>query len=218
MERFDFEIVVATDFDDVLADNEKARILFTEKEFGISLVSPVRRKIVVEKDHKLTSGQYRKMQLETGGKWKWAKLMEPVPGALKVIPKLYRAGCVLFVVTSRTNEVLGKMEYPLLSIAIKWLKRQGLLQYFSEIKGAGRQESKAPVIKHLHLKPVVYLDDDVDKLLVLEGEVEYLFLLSRLHNLEQELPPFIERVDSWEEFYERICKISASRSVMAAAL
>jgi len=104
MDEFIFEIAVATDFDGVLADNEEARILFAKKEFGISLVSPIKREFVVERDHLMTFSQYRRLQLETGGKWEWAKLMKPLPGALKVIPKLSRAGCILFVVTSRTNE------------------------------------------------------------------------------------------------------------------
>ncbi|MDD4989966.1 MAG: hypothetical protein PHW31_01505 [Candidatus Pacebacteria bacterium] len=220
MEGFDFEIAVATDFDGVLADNEKARILFAKKEFGVTLIPPVKREIVVERDHKLTNKQYRTLQQETGGKWEWAKLMEPIPGALSIIAKLYRAKCVLFVVTSRTDEVMsGKTEsrYPLLSIANKWLKQKGILHYFREVKGAGYQKSKELVIKHLYPRPVVYLDDDVDKLVPLEGIVEFLFLLSMLHNLEQELPFFIQRVDSWEDFYERICEIGASR-VMVAVL
>ncbi len=145
MEEFEFEIVTATDFDGVLADNEKARILFAKREFGITLIPPVKREIVVEKEHKMTHFQYRKMQLETGGKWEWVKLMEPIPGALKVIPKLSRAGCILFVVTSRTNEKFGTREYPLLSIADKWLKYQGLLRYFKEVKGVGYQASKAAI-------------------------------------------------------------------------
>lgn len=204
MEMFD-NAAIAVDFDGVIADSDEARILFAKKEFGITLVPPVKRKIVVERDHLMTSSQYRKLQLEVGAKWEWAKMMEPVPGVLNVVPKLYRAGFVLFIVTSRTDEVVGKTEYPLLSTAIRWLKQQGLLRYFKEIKGVGYKISKAQTIKRLRPKSLVYMDDDIDKLLVLEPEVDNLFMLSRVHNISQETPSFIQRVDSWQEFYVKVC-------------
>lgn len=211
MERI--EVPVAVDFDGVVADSEYAKITFARKELGIEDLSPpIKRKSVVEQKKIMTLEQYRFLQQKVGGKWEYGRLMVPVPGVLLVIPKLCYQGCPLSIVTSRTDED----GYKLLFVAIRWLKMWELFWCFQNILGAGYKQSKAPVIEQIQPKPLVYLDDDFDKLLPLIGVVEHLFLLSREHNLDDELPSGIERVESWEGFYNKVCKIN-SESVATAA-
>lgn len=203
-------IAIALGLDEVFVSSTAAKIQYAEKMYGIDgLLPPIKRDVVVERDQKMTLPQFRKLQREVGSEWKWAKLMTPVSGVEQVVPRLWVMGCALWVVTSKTDEP----GYPMLSTAKRWLRSQGLLDFLVDVKGAGYQQSKAPVIEELQPRPSVFMDDDLDKLLLVRGVVENLFLFSRLHNLNQELPPDIRRVDSWWHFRDVVCELSESRLV-----
>lgn len=212
-------VTIVTDFDGVLADSDDARILFAQKEYGIyDLSPPVKRRVVVEQQGLMSVEQYRRLQQEVGGTWRYGRLMAPIPRVLYFVPKLYREGFPLSVVTSRTDEVIDGKEYKMLSVAKRWLKEWNLLQYFEEIKGAGYRQSKVPILKRLCSRPAVCIDDNVDKLLPMLEVVEYVFLLSRPHNLREEVPFGIRRVESWQEFYEAVCETKSEYEQLPLAV
>lgn len=205
MELIEFSVVV--DFEDVVAFNQEVRARYAQEVYGMSDLSPpIKREFVVDTGI-MTQEQYRRLQLEVGGFWKWVQQMEPIEGVMSVIPSLHSEGVQLSIVTSKTDEIMSGVHYELLSMSKQWLAKHDLLQYFQAIKGAGYRKSKAPVIVGLEPRPLAFMDDDMGKLLLVRGVVEYLFLFSQPHNLNHELPPDVERINSWWHFEDVICKL-----------
>lgn len=200
------EFPVCVDFMGVVACNEQVSVRYAKVAYDADLSPPIKRKTVVDSGI-MEQDDYRKLQLETGGLWQWAQHIEQIEDVALVIPLLYEQGVRFSIVTSRTDEIIAGVRYELLSMVRQWLAEQELLKYFIEVKGAGYKRSKSALIRELKSRPIVFMDDDLDKLLLAKGTAEYLFLFSRVHNIHQELPPYITRIDSWRHFKDVICEL-----------
>ena len=208
MELVEFSVVV--DYDGVLACNQEVRGRYAREVYGIrGLSSPIKREFVVNTGI-MTQEQYRRLQLEVSGFWKWVQQMKPIKGVTSVVPFLHREGVQLSIVTSKTDEIVSGVHYGLLSMAKQWLAKYDLLQYFQEIKGVGYRKSKAPVIAEFEPRPLAFMDDDLGKLLLARGIVENLFLFSQPHNLNKELPSDVGRIDSWWHFEDVIYQLKSA--------
>ena len=182
---------IALDFDGVIVNTGKMKVERAKLLFDVSIpIGRCKAEFVV--DRYLTVREYRALtRLVSSGEI--GLLAEPMDGALQFVSSLQNEGHELGVVTSRDGEFLNT--------AILWARLQGLSLPFC---GVGHEKSKASALAGYD----VFLDDDLSKLADLQGIVPHRFLFSHGYNLHHVLPSGVIRVDSWQEFYDHICRLS----------
>ncbi len=197
------KLQIGLDFDGVVVDSAKLKARAAEKLFGKKGKihgTNFKREIVVGNGW-LTDKEYDKVCKCAYNKWYYGQLMEAMPGARFYLSALNKEGHNLFIITSRDST-----SFP---IADKWLGENGF-QFVSRT-GIGLKQSKAPLLKALSAD--IFVDDDLDKLLPLQGIVEHLFLFSWPWHKNIKLPPGIVKLDNgwnrnpWKQFYLEICRI-----------
>lgn len=119
--------------------------------------------------------------------------MEPVPGALELIPRLIASNHLVTIITSRTGTEL--------EVAKTWSIEQGLNLDFI---GVGYQMSKAEACAGLD----IFIDDDLDKLKPLADVVPNRFLFSWGYNTHIETGTMIQRISSWQELFDKVTRLS----------
>ena len=117
------------------------------------------------------------------------KRVEFIDGALENIRKLLREGEEIRIVTSRRAEN---------DITRKILEQQGL---DLDVRNVGPESTKVEACKGC----VVFVDDDLKKLIPLQGVVPYRFLLTHEYNLtEKPRDVGVERIIGWPALYREI--------------
>jgi len=139
---------IGFDFDGVIADSLPAKIKLGRR-LGFSITpdqttSNILQKITGKSNYKnLVYLLYRKETLK----------FKPCEGIKTLIKKLKTHGCSLVIISAR-----GKEES---LFAQKWLKKQGLINFFDEIIFCAKQD-KPKIIKKYKLD--VYIDDSAETL------------------------------------------------------
>lgn len=185
---------IGLDFDDVIATTIYLKHRMAKELFGVEGIPSYRFKEGwVVGEGRMTKGQYRKLMNTVCGDREIGLKAAPVKGAEIFIPKLQKDGHHLIIITSREDSEF--------EVAREWCRQKG---YEFEYISVGYGKDKKEPAKGLQ----IYLDDDLSKLLPLVSIVPHLYLFSRDHNREVELPENIKRIDSWEDFYKEINLLS----------
>lgn len=179
------------DFDDVIASTIHLKHRMAKEMFGVDGIPSHRFKEGwVVGDGYMTREQYRKLMNTVCGDKTIGLEAAPVKDVEAWLPKLHHDGHRLVVITSR--------EGPELEVVKEWCQTRG---YKFEYISVGYGKDKKEAAKDL----LVYLDDDLTKLLHLIGIVPHLYLFNQDHNRGvADLPESIKRINSWEEFYKEI--------------
>lgn len=178
---------IGLDFDGVIANSHPLKALAAKEKFGVEIPIEQFRKKVVVGTRLLTAEQYREVGvLAMNGSYP----IPPVLDVLVYLPLLLRDRHLLSIITSRTKEAL--------EFAKKWLAEYHLPDL--PIQGVGYGLSKAKACEGLD----VYIDDDLEKLLPLVGQVRNLLFFSWPWNLHEKQPVGITRVSSWYELYNHV--------------
>ena len=184
----DRSLAIGLDFDGVLADCSALKAEVARTLYQVDLPLAFMKEYLAVGQGLLTREQYRAMMGLVCGDPTVGMRMEAVKGAVNATQRLRAAGHALRIITSReaTEEniarqwcVASKIDIPIISVGYGGDKRdaaQGL---------------------------DVYIDDDLPKLLSLIDMVPKLFLFSWEYNQTVVVPESIERIHSWEEFFER---------------
>lgn len=184
---------IGLDFDGVISDSGKLKSRCARILFGVEIPGGLFKKEIVLANRWLTSAQYDEVTRAVYYSKEFGSLIEPVEGALSYVPRLFRDGHELLVITSRLEIDL--------EIAREWARRRNLALRFA---GVGLGAGKAKAATGLD----VYVDDDLHKLEPLVGVVPHLFLFSWGYNRHLDAAQVAVRVSSWEDLYRRIAAIA----------
>ncbi len=149
--------IASLDFDGVLAHGLNVKRKYAKEWFGVDL----------ELDQTKEKG-FDALMKKLGKPCNYRALMDPVneqhimeyeipPDCIPVLTKLYGEGCRFVVITSRNDH-----DYPYAAQFIK-TKFNGLIKYVHNT----RSDQKGEFIGRL--KPRIHVDDDLSKLVLLEG-------------------------------------------------
>lgn len=183
---------IGIDFDGVIADCTDLKREQSQRLYGID-IPPHRckEKFVIE-DGLMTREQYRAIMENVCTTRECGLRMRPIEGAIAAIRSLQDRGHSVKIVTSREDEEV--------EIAREWSRMQGLDVDFVSV---GYGKDKTDAVRGMD----IYIDDDVYRLRPLEGVVGRLFLMTWEYNRLEEHPPFVERVDSWDDLSQRLEEI-----------
>lgn len=184
---------IGVDFSGALAHFGRAKSLCALEEFGVHCCPQMfKRKQVQPK--LLSADQYERVQQLTYGP-EYGLRLDPVPGVVECLSGLVLEGHELYVVTSRTGSEL--------KVAKEWWKgvSDGVPMEFI---GTGRGKSKGSAVRDLGLHFLI--DDDLKKLVQVsdEGADARLLLFSWCYNAHKQLPDFVQRLSSWNQFPQLI--------------
>lgn len=189
------KLKIGLDFDGVIADSAPLKPLTAKRMFGIDIPSEsFNRKYLVEAGY-ITTGQYDELQMAVFHDWDVGQHMEPVAGAIEYIQLLLREEYLVQVISNRSGKSV--------LVAKRWMAKHGI---DLEIVGVGYGVSKSPAACNLGLD--VFIDDDFEKLRLLQGIVPNLFLLHWERSREVVLNQVASRVFSWTEFYLMIQELA----------
>lgn len=180
---------VGVDFDDVVLDCNTSLALFHNKHYGTSF----ERKDVQSFDlTKLWHCTEEEMAVRIKGWYNSPEHAESrsMPGAVEAIRKL-AASCELHIITARSSQVQG--------ITSQWIAEH-LPGVFSGIhftnRFAGGRRPKSEVCRELEIS--VLIDDSIDNARDVAASEIPVLLFDAPWN-QEEIPPGVTRVFSWEE-------------------
>jgi 5'(3')-deoxyribonucleotidase len=174
---------IGLDFDGVIANSHPMKSVIAKQMFGVD-IPPERffKESVVENGLSLEQYKLVKENLYFND-----HDILPIKDAPAYISLLLSRGHDIKIVTSRTGDTLKKAE--------------NLLKKYNidlPLVGVGYGLSKAVAAEGLDL----FVDDDIEKLIPLNGIVKHLLLFSSLYNQHNNEGFF--RVDSWNDIYKYI--------------
>jgi len=181
---------IGIDFDDVIASTIHLKHWMAKEMFGVEGIPSHRfKESMVVEEGLMTKKQYRELMGKVCGEREIGLQASPVEEADIYINKLKNDNHHLVVITSR--------EGPEFAVAREWCETKGYDMKYVSV-GYGKDKKKATEGFD------IYVDDDITKLLPLIGQVANLFLFSREHNIEVEIPAGVIRVNNWSELYTKI--------------
>ena len=148
--------------------------------------------------HGITCKKYRKVK--TNAFWNKTTAIEiiPVPGAIACINKLHDDGHSIFVISSRSRRSAR--------IADAWCRHKQL-PLAEDVIGVGMDRmDKSEAARKYGLD--VFVDNDLEKLRLLDGVVRHKFLFTWHNNKNDDVGDVAERVIGWSGLYEAIRRIS----------
>jgi len=187
---------IGLDFDGVIANTPALRAAVANELFGKDLPSGclLNKRYILEKKY-LSIEEYAEMEaaiyVENSS---WHPKLALMPGAKEGIRHLLNDGHDVCCITSRTPIAV--------ELARIWIERQ---EIHVPIFSLGGREGKLHAVKK-HGREV-YIDDDLDYLKPMVGEIPHLFLYTWEYNKDTNPAPEIIRVGSWSDFLERIGSI-----------
>lgn len=178
---------IGLDFDGVISDCGELKRLAAQEMYGLDVPADRFKKELLIGDGVLTLAQYRDIQKAIYGTLEFGMRMVAVDGVVEGIGRLRDAGHELRVITSRSGDPL--------EVARTWCDAKGIDLPFT---GVGYDRPKTAAAKGFD----VFVDDDLDKLEPLIGEVPHLFLFSWGYNAHVDVGSVADRVASWTEFVD----------------
>ena len=182
---------IGLDFDGVISDCGKLKSEGAKRLYNVHIPPERFKKELVVGEGLLSLEQYMALQKQIYGTSEIGLLMEPVEGVFRYLSRLREDGHELKIITSRNEEAI--------KVANEWMRQKGISLPTTNVPG-----QKTEACRGLD----VYIDDDYDKLEPLIGIVPDLFLFSWGYNQNIHVnQAVINRVDSWANFYEEICRL-----------
>lgn len=178
-------IRIGIDFDGVLVDCTELKKEMAQHMYGVDIGSTICKEHAVVREGLLTREQYRALMSQVCGNPNIGLRMRAMDGGVEHLKRLLDSGQSLKIITARADDDL--------EVAKEWCR---INQLDIDFVSVGYRGSKVEAARGLH----VYLDDDLDKLLPLQGIVPHLFLFSWPHNAQEQTPGSIMRISSWDEF------------------
>lgn len=176
---------IAFDFDGVVADSQTLKPLVAKDMFRVNLpLEDCTNERVIRHGLSLDDYLIVKEAIYHG-----QYTINPVENAIFYLRTLVEQGYDPRIVTSRKEQTLD--------LAIGWFRSHSI---DLPIKGVGYKGSKVEACKGIDL----YVDDDLEKLIPLIGEVPHLLLFSWPFNQDDPIPNGIGRVRSWWEIYNYV--------------
>lgn len=185
---------IGLDFDGVIIDVVQSKVECASRYFGAVIPYGQFRRAKVVGSGVMTAADYESLMRLVYLDPKVGLAIPPVKGALDYLPRIIAAGHEVTIITSRDEEMVA--------IGRKWCRERGLELKFISV-GYGDSKEKAAVGFHL------YVDDDLHVLKPMSGAVQNLRLFSQAYNADEEVPDFIQRVGSWADLYQLVCRLSA---------
>lgn len=180
---------IGLDFDGVIADTANIKYETAKIMYGVDIPLRKFKEPVVISEGILSHEQYRKLMNTVCGTMEVGMKMDEMDGAIDCLRRFFKGGHRMSVITSREDNEID--------VARAWLKKRGIeIPFISS--GYGGDKTKYTQGMD------VYIDDDVNKLMPLVGQVEHLFLYTREYNIDVEIKDPIIRVGSWQEFEQRL--------------
>ncbi|MCF7866197.1 5'-nucleotidase [Candidatus Woesearchaeota archaeon] len=203
---------VAFDFDGVITDPKNQKIKYLSKK-GYDISFKKTQKLDILLTMKSQMPEKSKTQIKTEYDLMIKKLyvdqmnqIDAEKNALENLSKLNQKGFKIYVVTSRESSY----ERPEIQAAMNWLKQKNI-----SITAAinTNNESKKEVLKQI--KPIIYVDDSINKLIELYENQECTKIHSDLENTKMFLfntsfkeqanvCGFIKTINSWNLLYSKI--------------
>lgn len=184
---------IGLDFDGVLSDCGKLKCEAAKRLYGLDIPPEQMKKELLIESGQMTYEQYRWMQSLVYGTREVGLTMDPVPGMLDFLPKLLRSNDIK-IITSRGE--------PQAAIAKEWCQKLNLDIEFVPV---GYGISKKAAAEGLD----VYIDDDLEKVVPMIGQVPNLFLFSWGYN-EHTNHEKVTRIKNWEEFFNKVTSLHES--------
>lgn len=179
---------IALDFDGVVTDCGALKSEGAKKLFGIDVSPEKFKKEIVVGNGFLTLSEYRLVQKSIYNDLEFGLQMKAVEGLFDGISML-ELNHELQIITSRDEESV--------LIAKAWLEKHKI---HIPIVGVGQGVSKVTAARGFD----VFIDDDLEKLIELQGVVPHLFLFSWPYNSQEFLPDQIKRVIGWNHFVKLV--------------
>lgn len=174
-------------FDDIILDSSNTAISIVEKMLKKPVEVPFTKENMVPDF--ISEHQYKTIQQKV---YLGHYSVEPIKDAIYYLKEIVKHGCILRVLTNRSGEALD--------VAKDFFVDNGL--------------SKIPVIvvgpdmlkTNLCFGLDLFIDDDLESLISIIGEVKHLLLFDQPKNRHCVLPGNITRVYSWYDIYDYIWK------------
>lgn len=180
---------IGVDLDGVVIDSHAVKPLIAKEMFGVEISQENCTRENASKLGLLTVDQYNAVSKETYQQDKFP--MEEIHQACHYVNLLRTENHTIRAVTSRSDADGA------LPRALFWLSARNLNLL---VTGVGYGKPKIEACQGLDM----FIDDDLDKLVPLAGQVPHLLLFSSPTNRQHEVPAGIRRVDSWWEVYNYI--------------
>ena len=179
---------IGFDFDGVIADSHSMKPVIAKQMFGVSIPPDMYKRDLVLNHGLLTPQEYDVVSKKL---YSGDVEIQEVYQAILYIKILMTHGHAIKVVTSRSGADGA------LQVALEWFAKKNL---YLDVIGVGYGKHKTDACRGLD----VFVDDDLQKLLPLQGLVKHLLLFSSPTNRQDEAPTGVHRLDSWWEIYNYI--------------
>ncbi|PIP60871.1 hypothetical protein COX00_00815 [Candidatus Uhrbacteria bacterium CG22_combo_CG10-13_8_21_14_all_47_17] len=180
---------IGVDFDGVIVDTTALKQEQALRLYGVSLKSHECKEGAVISKGLMTHAQYRELMARVCGDMGVGLQMESLEGSIEFLQKLLRQGHSIKIITARADADL--------EVAKQWCAEKNLVIDFVSVGYGG---SKLEAAEGLD----IYIDDDLQKLLPLQGKVQNLFLFHWSYNADDLEPAEIKRVSSWQKIEDTI--------------
>lgn len=154
---------IGIDFDGVIADTTHLKHEIAERLFGVRVDDNRFKEELVIADGILTREQYRTIMNEICLSEETGLRMRPCPDSISCITELLADGHALTVITSRNEHEI--------QVAKKWCTLHGIELPFVSV---GYNTAKTDAVRNRSID--AYIDDDMHKLVPLQGIVPNLFI------------------------------------------
>lgn len=177
-------LTIGIDFDGVIADTTALKQKLAKEMFGVELDANVCKERFVVEQGLMTREQYRSLMARVCGEPEVGLRMDALEGGVDLLRKLQNDGHALRIITARADADL--------EVAKRWSSERGLDIEFISVGYGGSKTEPATGLD-------LYIDDDLSKLLPLQGIVPNLLMFNWPYNAHEEAPSSIRRVSSWSE-------------------
>ena len=190
---------IGLDFDGVIVDSAAMKAKQIKNRFGVVLPHAVLHRGSTTRGGApgISFRQYNEAKRDVYWRAPTASEMIPVPGAIWYAQKLVNDGHSIFVISSRSRRSAR--------FARSWCKQKRLP--LTLVMGVGMDRiDKSEAARKYELD--VFVDNDLEKLLLLDGVVRHKFLFTWHNNLHDDVGGVAERVFGSSGLYEAIRRIN----------
>ena len=191
-------MIVGLDFDGIIVKSNMVKSLVAKKDYKFTVRASCFCRRVVVGAGLITNEQYDGLINDVYTNPAYFDLMEEIDGAFEYIRRLQGEGIELQVVTTKSEEGFANVE------SFMGTHLEGIVVTRVEVG-----ESKAEAVGGF----TAFVDDDLGKLVQMEGVVPHRFLMTHGYNRLDEVPLDIERINNgWPQIYREVHELMISKT------